>query len=253
MSQETLPMPLDAMSGSHDGLGEFRVGSPAEIVALIKQLANGNVPLSLSSPDGGSYTTTVWALDPARGLLCLSANEHDIQLQKLLESSEVVAVGYLDSVKLQFDLHDLVLVHSGRDSALNARFPQQLFRFQRRGSFRVRPLLNTSPIARLRHPALPEMELALRVLDVSIGGVALFVPQDVPLIEPGVKIARAVVELDGDTRLQSALMVHHVTLLHHESKGARLGCELVGLGGDGERALQRYIDQTQKRRRLLTL
>ena len=253
MSMETLPMPLDAMSGSPYGLGEFRVGSPAEIVALLRQLADGNVLMSLSSPEGAGYATTVWALDPARGLLCLSADADDIQLQKLLESDEVVAVGYLDSIKLQFDLHDLVLVRSGRDSALNARFPREVYRFQRRGSFRVRPLLNTSPTATLRHPALRDMQLSLRVLDVSIGGLALFLPDDVPPVEAGVQIAQVVVELDGDTRLQAGMIVHHVTQLHHESKGARLGCELLKLSGEDTRALQRYIDQTQKRRRLLTL
>ena len=245
-------MPLDAMGASHD-LSQFRVGSPAEIVALLRQLADGNVRVHLSTPEGAGYSTTVWALDPARGLLCLSADAHDHKLQALLESEEVVAVGYLDSVKLQFDLHDLVLVHSGRDSALNARFPRVLYRFQRRASFRVRPLSNMRPTATLRHPALPDMQLALRVIDVSIGGVALFLPDDVPAIEPGVKIAQALVELDDDTRLQVGLLVHHVTLLHHESRGVRLGCEMLRLAGEGERLLQRYIDHTQKRRRQLSL
>ncbi len=250
---ETLPMPLESMAGANADLAEFRVHSPAEIVGLLRQLADANLTLGLSTPDGASYTTTVWALDPARGLLCLSADAHDHQLQALLESDEVVAVAYLDAIKLQFDLHDLVLVHSGRDSALNARFPREVYRFQRRGSFRVRPLLNTRPTATLRHPAIRDMQLALRVIDVSIGGVALFLPDDVPAIEPGVRIEQVLIELDGDTRLQVGLMVHHITLLHHESKGVRLGCEMLKLGGEGERLLQRYIDQTQKRRRLLVL
>jgi hypothetical protein len=33
----------------------------------------------------------------------------------------------------------------------------------------------------------------------------------------------------------------------------RIGCELQRLDGDAQRTLQRYIDQTQKRRRLLAL
>lgn len=243
-------MPLDAMGGSQD-LSDFRVGSPAEIVALLRQFADGNVRLNLSTPEGASYTTTVWALDPSRGLLCLSADAHDHKLQALLESEEVVAVGYLDSVKVQFDLHDLVLVRSGRDSALNARFPRVVYRFQRRASFRVKPLHGARPTAMLRHPAQPELVLALRVIDVSIGGIALFLPEDVPAVEPGVRVTQAVIELDEDTRLQVGLVVHHVTLLHHESRGVRLGCEMLRLGGEGERQLQRYIDHTQKRRRQL--
>lgn len=250
---ETLPMPLDAMGAQGHELAEFRVGSPAEVLALLKQLADANAPLTLSTPDGANCSATVWALDPQRGLLCLSADALDVQLQSLLESDEVVAVGYLDSVKLQFDLHDIVLVRGHNGSALNVRFPRELYRFQRRGSFRVRPLLNTRPVAQFRHPALPDMKLELRVIDVSIGGVALFLPEGMPEIEPGVRIEQAVVELDGDTRLTVSLTIHHVTLLHHESKGVRLGCGMEKLGGEGERALQRYIDLTQRRRRLLVL
>lgn len=250
---ETLPLPLDAIAAQGRDLADFRVGSPAEVLALLKQLADANVALTLSTPEGASCSATVWTLDPQRGLLCLSADLHDVRLQSLLESDEVVAVGYLDSVKLQFDLHDIVLVRSQGSCALNVRFPRELYRFQRRGSFRVRPLLNTRPVARFRHPALPDMALELRVVDVSIGGVALFLPEDVPAIEPGVSIEQAAVELDGDTRLTVNLTIHHITLLHHESKGVRLGCGMGKLGGDGERALQRYIDLTQRRRRLLVL
>ncbi len=66
-------------------------------------------------------------------------------------------VGYLDNVKLQFDVHDLVLVRGARASALSARCPRELFRFQRRNAFRVRPLLRSAPMARLRHPTMPDM------------------------------------------------------------------------------------------------
>jgi len=37
------------------------------------------------------------------------------------------------------------------------------------------------------------------------------------------------------------------------SRVSRLGCEFMHVAAQTERALQRYIDQTQKRRRLLSL
>lgn len=246
-------MPLGSMSGASPGLAEFRVEAPGEIFGLLKQLADGNVALTLSTPGAARCTATVWALDPGRGLLCLSAAAGDHQLQELLESDEVVAVGYLESIKLQFDLHDAVLVRNGRDCALNARFPRELYRLQRRGSFRVRPLINTGPTATLLHPVQRDVRLELRVIDVSIGGVALFLPDGTPPIEPGVFLPQVLVELDGDTRLTVGLIVQHVTALHQESRGVRLGCEMQGLNGEGARALQCYIDRTQKRRRLLVL
>jgi hypothetical protein len=44
-----------------------------------------------------------------------------------------------------------------------------------------------------------------------------------------------------------------VTSLDGDAAGTRVGCSLHDLDGDAQRALQRYIDQTQKRRRLLSL
>jgi c-di-GMP-binding flagellar brake protein YcgR len=183
--------------------------------------------------------------------MTLAADANDPRLQQLLDADEVVVVCYLDSIKLQFDVNDLVVVHRGRDTALNAAFPRELFRFQRRNGFRVQPMLRTTPVARLRHPMIPDMQLSLRVLDVSIGGCALFLPNDVPALDPGVLMNGAQIDLDADTRVMCSLRLQHVTSINPESRGVRLGCEMVNAGSDGLRALQRYIDQTQKRRRLL--
>jgi c-di-GMP-binding flagellar brake protein YcgR len=97
------------------------------------------------------------------------------------------------------------------------------------------------------------MALALRVLDVSTGGCALFLPDDVPPLQPGVRLQRVKVELDPNTRFDATLVLCHVTSLNPQSNGVRLGCELQDLDGDAQRTLTRYIDQTQKRRRLLSL
>lgn len=235
----------------NDRLDDFRVGSPVEITALLRQLADGNVHVSLNAPSGVSITATLWTVDAQRGLVSFSTLPDEPQLDAIVESDEVTVVGFLDSIKLQFEVHDLVLVHRGNEAALNAAFPAELFRFQRRNGFRVQPMLRTTPVAKLRHPMIPDMQLGLRVLDVSIGGCALFLPNDVPLLDPGVLLNGVVIDLDADTRVHTGLRLHHVTSLNPESGGVRLGCEMVSPGHDGMRALQRYIDQTQKRRRMM--
>ena len=40
-------------------------------------------------------------------------------MQTLLENDEATVVGYLDNVKLQFDVHNLVLVHGNKASVLS--------------------------------------------------------------------------------------------------------------------------------------
>jgi len=244
-------MPLDAMAAAGGGLEAYRLGAPSEVATMLRRLQDASVPLNLNAPNGGVCTTTLWATDAARGVLSFAADSHDPRLQALLEDDEAVVVGYLENVKVQFDVHNLVLVHGERASALNASYPRELFRFQRRDSFRVRPLLRDTPVARLRHPMLPEMQLALRILDLSLSGCALLLPADVPALEPGVLINGVRIELDLNTHVDTSLRLQHVTAMQGDAHGVRLGCEMVNAGTDAERTLQRYIDQTQKRRRFM--
>lgn len=244
---------MPTTKGSHVNLDDYRITSSVEIQALLKQLLDTNTLVTLSGPQGNCHTTMLWAVDPARGIVCFSAEADDPSLAPLLESDEVVAVAYLDSIKVQFDIEGLVHVHGGRHSALNAQYPAEVFRFQRRDAFRVKPFSSHSPQAQMRHPGMPDMLLNLRILDVSLGGMALFLPETIPMLDAGSKIGRCIIDLDGDTRIEAGVKIHHVTVLHPEFHGARLGCEFFGMDGATMRTLQNYINQTQKRRSALSL
>ena len=250
MFEDTRPASLDAL-GSGDSLAEFRVTAPGEIRALLKQLMDEAAPLNLSASDGSAYTTTLWTVDPAAGRLSFTADINAPAVHDIVEADECVAVAYLDRVKLQFDVGDLVLVQGHKACVLQAPMPREMFRFQRRGSFRVRTLERTSPTASFRHPGIPDMHLALRVLDVSMGGCALLQPSNVPGLQPGAVIQGVRLSLDADTQIDAGLMLHHVTSTGAENGSVRLGCEIVGMNPTAQRALQVYIDQTQKRRRLM--
>ena len=249
---QTSPAPLDGMSHD-DGLDEFRMTSQREIQALLRQLVDGSVLLNLNASDGSVFTSAIWTLDTERGTIGFNADPADPAMQALLECQEATVVGYLDNVKLQFEVHDLVLVHGNRASVLSCATPRVMFRFQRRNAFRVRPLIRSSPTAHLRHPDMPEVEFALRVIDLSIGGCALFLPDDVPSMNCGALLHGVRMELDSDTRLEIAMRLQHVTAIGAEARGVRLGLEYHRPGGDALRTLQRFIDLTQKRGKLMAL
>lgn len=249
---ETRPATFDGMSGP-GGLEEFRVSTPREIGLLLKQLLDGSVLLNLNASDGSVYTSAIWTMDSSRGTIGFNADPNDPALQGLLQCEEVVVVGYLDSVKVQFDVHDHVLVHGHKASILSCPFPHELFRFQRRNAFRVRPLMRNAPMARIRHPDMPELEFALRIIDLSIGGCGLFLPEDVPAMNPGTLIQAVRMELDADTRLDVSMRLQHITAINAEARGVRLGFEFARAGGDALRILQRFIDLTQKRGKLMAL
>jgi len=249
---ETRPAPLDGMNHD-DGLDEFRVAAPRDIQSILKQLLDGSVLLSLHGEDGVVFTTALWTLDGERGTIGFNADPADPAMAELLRGDEVTVVGYLDSVKIQFEVHGLRVVSGQRASVLSCGAPRELYRFQRRNAFRVRPLTRTAPTARFLHPDMPDVEMALRVVDISIGGCGLFVPAEQPSIGRGTVIADVRIELDSDTLVEVDLRMQHSTAVSEGVRGARLGFEFIRPGGETLRTLQRYIDLTQKRGKLMAL
>jgi flagellar brake protein len=250
MVHDTQPAALGA-AGELDAWAEFRVADHAELLRLLQQLCDAGVPVMLSTPQGLVVSAPLWSVDAAPRQISFSAAADSVPMQRLAQSDEAVAVAYLDSVKLQFDLSGLVLVHGSHSCALRADWPAVLYRFQRRASFRVRTLERRAPQARLRHPSMPDMRLALRIVDIGAGGCALVLPDDVPALQPGSRLDGVRVDLDGDTGFDAALRLQHVSVMHGGGQGMRLGCEFIDLDAPAQRALQRYIDQTQQRQRLL--
>jgi c-di-GMP-binding flagellar brake protein YcgR len=252
MFQDTQAATLGA-DGGLDAWAEFRVADSAELSRLLKQLCDSSAPVTLSAPQGMALTTQLWAVAAAQRQISFSADAGSVQMQRLAYCNEAVAVAYIDSVKLQFDLSELVLVHGSHGCALRAAWPAALYRFQRRTSFRVRSFERRAPQARLRHPSMPDMRLALRIVDLSVGGCALVLPDDVPSLQPGSRLGGVRIELDGDCAFDATLRLQHVSAMHGGGQGVRLGCEFIELDGQAQRMLQRYIDHTQQRRRLLAL
>jgi flagellar brake protein len=240
-------------------LEDFRISASQEIEAWLRQLLGQHTRLQLSTPGGASLETRLWSLDIERHSMGFEIDTGAPALQALLDSAEVMAVAYLDQIRLEFEIDALVLVQSPALSTLRAPWPAALYRFQRRQAYRVQPLGSAYPRVLLNHPHHPERTLCLRVLDLSVSGLALLLGADLPPIETVVALPldglRARIELDSDIHFETTLRLQHLgdsTLgPDGQSSGQRLGCAFAALPSGAERALQLYIDQTQKRQRLL--
>jgi hypothetical protein len=57
MFENTRPAQLTA-DGGHDPWAEFRVDHPREVLALLRQLRDGQVPVNLNAPGCGRWTTS---------------------------------------------------------------------------------------------------------------------------------------------------------------------------------------------------
>ena len=256
MFQDTRPAPLGARR-RHRCLGASSASQqPREIAALLKQLRDGSVPVTLSAPrrrrpDHGE----LWTLDTAQRRISFSADADSPQLQRLAR----VRRGRGRGLPRQ------------REAAVRPARPGAGARRQRlraagatcrarctassaAAAFRVRTLERARAHGAAAPPVDPRHAAQRCACSTSaIGGCACCLPDDVPALKPGSDLRGVRIELDADTRFDADLLLHHVTLIQTPSRGARLGCEFMHVQPQAQRALQRYIDQTPKRRRLLSL
>jgi len=246
------PLRPDEMSGRGD-LSEFRVSAPSEIAAFLTQLTDNKIPVALNAPDGGIETTLLWTVDADRNRLAFWADASDAKTRHLLDRPGHVVVAYLHCVKLQFEVGPLVLQRGDPVSVLSCALPTQLFRFQRRHAYRVRPLMTEALTARLVHPDVPDMPLVLSVLDLSLSGCALLLPDDVPVPQRGALLRQVEFDLDvdADTEFRVDLRVQNVSPRSAAAPGMRVGCEFVNVRSGPLCALQRFVHDVEKRRRAL--
>lgn len=234
-------------SPSDTDASDYRLESPGEILAWLRELLQAQVRLQLSTPEGASLHTVLRAVDAPHGMLSLEPPLEASALHAVLDSDELVASAFLDRIKLQFELPGLLQIRAADGSSvLRAPLPAQLYRFQRRQAYRVNSASSLYPALRLADPAQPR----LRVLNLSAGGLALQWPTDlaVPYAQ-GEQIQGATLELDRDIALPVQLRVQHVVAGPEPHQ--RLGCAFVTLAPAPARALQLFIDQAQKRERLV--
>lgn len=233
---------------------DLRVNNSAEILGLLREIQDKSLVLTLAASDGRSYNTTLWRVDAQQQTLSFSADAGSAQLRALLQAEDVIAVAFLDRIKVQFQLDNLLLVNSTQGSALCTDLPREMFRFQRRDTFRVRPLDSGTPRVTLVHPHAPERKLQLRIFDVSMGGLAfLLAHETAPATDfpVGTVLGHVELQLDRSTQLEVQLRVQHITQYKLPSKGVQLGCAFESLSAVATGILQRYIDHTQKRQRML--
>jgi len=226
---------------------EFKLQAASEIAALLRLLHSEQTRVILSNETGVSLQTRICTLDPTHAALSFDVRPADPLVRELTASGDVTATAYLDDVRIQFELDELMLVNAAEGAVLRGPWPALLYRFQRRNAFRVRPT-SRSPQVRLPHPQ-QHGELHLRILDLSMGGLALLMPPEVSPWPPGTILSAAQVELNRDTRFQASLRVQHVHV--PGDSGTPLGLAFAPLEHAAAQELQLYINQAQKRSRLL--
>ncbi|WP_067068240.1 flagellar brake protein [Roseateles chitosanitabidus] len=224
---------------------DFRLDAPGEIMNWLRELLRSQARIQLTTPDGAAIHTVLRSLDTPQGMLTMEAPQARDTLPPILSSDELVATAFLDKIKLQFDVSGLVAIR-GEGEVLRAPVPLRIYRFQRRQAYRVASAGQLYPALKLNGADLPR----IRVVNVSAGGVALQWPANVVPAPRALEELSGTLELEREVSFSTLLRVQHLT---EGEDGAphHVGCAFVSLAPTAARALQVFIDQAQKRERLM--
>ncbi len=233
--------------------GEFRVASSVEIGAILCNLLETQtlVTLRSASGEGSPMVSRVCSVDLNSATLGLELPVGGIPAGSLI--GELTCEAYIDSIRVQFELGVPTTHGRGLDAMLVSALPALVYRFQRRKAFRVKPHSRAPhadliPLAEVT-PVDGQGRYRLRILDISMGGLALLVPPGT-LIWPAGQLFSAHVELDRHSQFNAHLRMEHAHPTDPQL-GTQIGCSFTRLDPEAERTLQRYIDHTQKLDRLM--
>ena len=227
--------------------------SPREIAFLLRSLAERRVQLGIFAERRHLFTSVL--LDVTEEHLVLDPCG-DEQLNRLATQWGVICQGKLEGVTVQFACARLVRVEHQGVMGLGAPLPSTVLRLQRREFFRLPPPAPTwwceLPWSDPAFAPLQaeEPKLKLRVLDLSVGGVALLFPPEVPAPAHGHQFAGARLILPPIDWLETAMEVRSILPLDTPGPArvvpTRVGFRFIGMPTAAANRLYRFLFELQR-------
>jgi c-di-GMP-binding flagellar brake protein YcgR len=219
-------------------LEPFMVYARVEIIALLRSLGNRGVLTNVYFDDNAGFAVTaLLALNPDFEEIVFDVPVDDLARRRLLAADELVFVAFVDSVKLQFTAHKAeAMVHEDKP-AFRVRLPERALRLQRRDSFRVRTPIGKPAFCLVPYPDDAKQYERLKLLDISIGGMALVsYPEHFELPEGGL-IQACYLDLPGVGSVSVSMKVRHID------------CEFLDMAPQARMMLQRYVNKLDAEQR----
>lgn len=222
-------------------LERFWVYSKFEIEALIARLCDERVPMTAYwGRDGECAVTQIMRVDAVCDEVHFDLPNQPQLQERLLCAADVVCVAFIDNVKIQFAIGAPRRSSDGRYPTFLSGFPERLLRLQRREYYRVRTPESLSACCLVPYPGDRDQYESLRVLDLSVGGLAMLAyPRH---FDPSVTsiVDRCYLDLPGVGTVTVRLRVAHVET-SADGQPRRCGCEFVDLSPQARMMLQRYV------------
>src|SRR5512135_2139326 len=158
-------------------LERFALHGRDAIVGLLGELRERQTLVTVYYDEAAGFTVgNVLEVDAERDGVVLDCAGDSHAQRAVSTSREVVVIAFLDSTKIQFTLSGAEpVLREGRE-AFRAPLPARVLRIQRRSAPRRHPPDARPARCRVPVPAAPGRYESVRVLDISLGGMAMLAP-----------------------------------------------------------------------------
>lgn len=226
------------------GEARYELRTRSDVLSVFSALAKSPIPVTLSLTQLGlSLTTRLIAANPAFEELVFDATGL-ANSQRLDGSAGLVGSAQMDAVWYRFGAEHVEAVRGYAQPAFRARLPSMILRMQRRDSIRYPvPALNP-PVCDVLLQGIP---LGLRVIDISLSGIAVEIEGRGAECKPGSKLENCLLQLPDVGAIQTDLDVVHLSA-DRTGGGRRLGCRFTNIRATALTHLQRYISGLERER-----
>lgn len=249
-SEDTNPLqPLNP-----ETFARYAVQDRREILRLLNALVEKRVLVTAYIDGGTSFITVVLAVAHDGESLIIDAGPDEALTASAGNAAQVVCTTRLDNVRVQFSLVAPARTVYDNRPALCAAIPDSLLRLQRREYFRLSTPQSDPLICSIAHelPDGRKKSIAVRILDISGGGLAVVVPPDEIAFEAGSEFNQCTLKLPDSEPLAVRLKVRNLFQVERPSgvKVTRAGCEFIGLSSQMAARIQRYIFRLERDRKV---
>jgi flagellar brake protein len=224
--------------------------SSVEIAYALNELRKSGAMLS-AQLDGSNigFVTNILQVDTDEGVIYLDAPPLHTQQDLLSRRGSLVLRNSSNGVRVEFELEGFSTAVVENAPALCAPIPRRILKVQRRSYFRV-----VTPAFKAISCSIQISEsvrFSCRVLDLGLGGMALWSRESDPELEEGKTYDKCRIEFPDTNPLDIRLVVRHASEVRVAGKPTtrRYGCEFVELRSAQETLIQRMVLQLERERR----
>lgn len=233
----------------NDSLESFRVRSRVEVVAILRSLirARSRCTVQFGSSAQDVMATTLLAANPDAQELVFDCSSDAALNRRLQRATRLEFETSLDHVRIEFSTWAAEPTVHDRLPAMRVRLPESVVRLQRREYFRIPAPVANPLVASVPDPKDPRTTLKLRLLDLSLGGLALLLPKEVVPPNLGAELEGCSLDLPDAGRIIFNASVRSIST-SSRPPGTRLGCSFLRLQPHAMKAVQRQIMVMERER-----